>query len=100
MNGADNIMSTFVNQNHIDAPPSLALRTFNHNDILGDLDRDSNGNVVTTSDPQGINRDKQGNRTNINGYLVDPASGDVIENVNGQVMFPAEEMDERGEVPG
>jgi hypothetical protein len=91
-------MSTFAN--HIDVPPSLALRTFNHNDILGDLDRDSNGNVVTKNDQHGVSRDKQGNRTNVNGYLIDQASGDVIENLNGQVMFPADEMDERGEVPG
>jgi hypothetical protein len=30
----------------IDVPPNAELRTFNENDILGDLDRDEKGNVV------------------------------------------------------
>lgn len=91
-------MTAFITS--IDVPPNLALRTFNHNDILGDFERDSQGNVVINKDQQGTNRDIQGNITNLKGYLVDPTSGDVIENLNGQVMFPARDIDERGEVPG
>jgi hypothetical protein len=30
----------------VDAPPQADLRSFNENDILGDLDRDEKGNVV------------------------------------------------------
>jgi hypothetical protein len=30
----------------VDAPPQAGLRSFNENDIFGDLDRDLKGNVV------------------------------------------------------
>jgi len=31
--------------------------------------------------------------------LIDPKTGDVINNFNGQVMFKKQELDERGELP-
>ena len=34
-------------QGEIDIPPSAELRTFNENDVLGDLDRDDKGNLIT-----------------------------------------------------
>jgi hypothetical protein len=33
-------------QTDLDVPPSAQLRTFNENDVLGDLDRDDKGNLV------------------------------------------------------
>lgn len=50
-------------------------------------------------DPDGNNVDKGGKPTNIRGYLVDPKTGDVIENKTSQVMFEAAELDDRGELP-
>ena len=48
-------MSQFNKQKAIEVPPRADLRTFNVNDILGDLDRDNRGNVVVAS--QGQNGD-------------------------------------------
>lgn len=45
-------------------PPNADLRTFNVNDILGDLDRDEKGNVVVSQDNEGNGRDKNGELTN------------------------------------
>jgi len=53
------------------------LRSFNENDILGDLSRDEKGNVVVE---KGQNKDKDGNLINPRGYLVDATSGAVVEN--------------------
>jgi len=43
--------------------------------------------------------DKDGNPTNERGYLIDPATGDVVNNVNQKKMFDKKELDERGEIP-
>lgn len=43
--------------------------------------------------------DKDGNPTNERGYLVDPATGDVINNLNKEKMFDKEDLDDKGEVP-
>ena len=83
----------------MDVPPRADLRTFNENDILGEIDRDEKGNVVVPKQSSGIYKDKDGNRINQKGYLVDPDSGAVLENQNFQQMFTREELDERGEVP-
>lgn len=99
MNMATNIQDQF-NQKAIDVPPNADLRTFNVNDILGEFDRDENGNAVVGQGQSGDNRDKQGNLTNQRGYLLDQNSGAVIENLNFQQMFSPNEMNENGEVPG
>ena len=39
-------------------PPNAEDRTFNVNDILGDLDRDDKGNVIVLQDKNGNNKDK------------------------------------------
>ena len=43
--------------------------------------------------------DKEGKPTNERGYLIDPKTGDVINNMNGEKMFSAKDLDEKGEVP-
>lgn len=47
----------------------------------------------------GLLRDKQGNIINARGYLIDPINGNIINSHNGAVMFPKNDIDERGEVP-
>lgn len=99
MQMAEPLLDNFKQQKAIDVPPNPDLRTFNVNDILGDLDRDEKGNVVVTQDGSGTHRDKTGALTNNRGYLLDDKEN-VIENLNGEIMFPNVDMDERGEVPG
>lgn len=97
---ADTLMHEFKNEEKIiDVPPLANLRTFNENDILGEVDRDEKGNVVVLKDNTGQQRDKDGNLINPRGYLVDAESGAVVENQNYQQMFSRSELDERGEVP-
>ena len=43
--------------------------------------------------------DKGGKPTNVRGYLLDPRTGGIIENKTSQVMFEADELDDRGELP-
>jgi len=50
-------------------------------------------------DSSGALKDKDGNPTNQRGYLVDPLTGAVVENMNHQRMFNASEMDARGDLP-
>mmetsp|Transcript_22416 Transcript_22416/g.27588 ORF Transcript_22416/g.27588 Transcript_22416/m.27588 type:complete len:387 (+) Transcript_22416:7037-8197(+) len=83
----------------VEMPPNADHRTFNVNDILGELDRDERGNIIVLQDSQGNNIDKTGQTTNIRGYLQDPATGDILENHTKQKMFGQEDMDDKGEVP-
>lgn len=94
-----NVMQDFRNKQNTNIPPSAFQRTFNENEILGDLDRDEKGNVVVLEDKNGRKHDKKRNPVNVKGYLIDPKSGDVIENATHQPMFEQKDMDERGEVP-
>lgn len=95
---ADTLLNDF-SSNQVDVPPRADLRTFNENDILGELDRDEKGNVVVLKDSTGALKDKDGNPTNERGYLVDPKTGSLVENLNHQKMFSATELDERGDLP-
>ena len=55
-------------------------RHFNVHDILGDFDRDDRGNLVMLQNKDGLLVDKNGNRVNEKGYLIDGKTGDVLEN--------------------
>lgn len=44
----------------IEVPPSAESRRFNENDIIGDLERDEKGNVVTKDDGKDGFKDKSG----------------------------------------
>ncbi len=74
------------------------MRTFNEHDVLGDLDRDDKGNLVTL-ERNGRYEDKKGERINQRGYLIDPQTGSVVDTFNRLPMFPATDLDERGELP-
>ena len=74
-------LQDFGKPNHpVEMPPNADHRTFNVNDILGELDRDDRGNIVVLQDNQGNNVDKTGHATNERGYLQDPNTGDILEN--------------------
>ena len=83
----------------VEMPPNADNRTFNVCDILGELDRDSRGNIIVLQDSEGHYLDKTGERTNVRGYLQDAATGDILENHTKQKMFDCAEIDEKGEVP-
>jgi hypothetical protein len=83
----------------VEAPPKWQSRRFNECDVIGDLDRDDKGNVIAQADPSGAHADKEGKPTNERGYLVDPTTGDIINNLNGETMFSKADIDERGEIP-
>ena len=86
------------NTHPVEMPPNADNRTFNVNDILGELDRDDRGNIIVLQDSQGNNCDKAGHPTNIRGYLQD-AKGDILENHTKQKLFGAADVDDKGEVP-
>ena len=96
-----NLMKDFQQKQDtlITIPPNAQLRDFNEHDVLGDLDRDDKGNLVVLEDKNGRKHDKKRNPVNQRGYLIDPKSNDVIENMTNQPMFAAAEIDERGEIP-
>lgn len=83
-------------------------RKFNVNDILGDFDRDERGHPLILQDKKGELVDKEGNRVNEKGYLVDPKTGDIVERSKpasngqktvGKKVFSADELDDLGELP-
>lgn len=74
-------------------------RKFNVNDILGEFDRDERGHPLILQDKKGELIDKEGNRVNEKGYLVDPKTGDVLERTQRMKVFDHKELDERGELP-
>lgn len=43
--------------------------------------------------------DKDGNRVNSKGYLIDEETGDIVEKENGRRIFDFNDLDERGELP-
>lgn len=95
-------------QDIMEVPPNADSRRFNECDIIGDFERDEKGNVIALDQngKGGANVDKnskfkdgQGKAANQRGYLIDPKTGDVINNLNGETMFPEKDLDERGEIP-
>lgn len=83
----------------VQVPPDSNKRNFNEHDILGEFDRDEKGNIILLQDNDGNCIDKKGNRVNERGYLIDPNTGDIIENHDKQKMFDKEDIDDRGEIP-
>ena len=83
----------------VQCPPNAESRLFNEHDVLGDVDRDEKANVIVLEDRDGQKHDKSGEPTNQRGFLINPHSGDVIENMTGQVMFKRADIDFKGELP-
>ena len=74
-------------------------KRFNINDILGEFDRDEKGNPLILQDKKGDLIDKDGNRVNEKGYLIDKITGDVVEKEKKRKIFDNKDLDERGELP-
>ena len=59
-------------------PPSKDKRTFNENDVKGEIDKDEEGKNDITELPNGDKVDKMGRRVNDKGFLIDK-DGNVID---------------------
>lgn len=96
-----NKMSAKQRSQIMEVPPTAESRRFNECDIIGDLDRDEKGNVIANEpDPKTKEqKDNKGRPTNERGYLTDPKTGDIINNLDGKKMFDKKDVDEKGEVP-
>ena len=79
-------------------PPNSEKKTFNINDIQGDLDRNEKGKLNIKESQDGEKIDKQERKVNRKGYLVDE-NGNIIESQSKHVMFKINELDEDGEIP-
>ena len=78
-------------------PPQPDERTFNVNQITGDIDRDERGRP-NLKEEGGMTVDNEGRRVNERGYLVDE-NGNIIEKKTKKVMFNMDSLDENGEIP-
>lgn len=57
----NDVIKDFNKPDHpVEMPPNAENRTFNVNDILGELDRDNRGNIIVLEDNQGNHIDKTG----------------------------------------
>lgn len=92
----------------MEVPPKADSRKFNECDIIGDFERDDKGNVIALDqngkaganiDKNSTFKDTKGKTANQRGYLIDPKTGDIVNNMDGQKMFPKQDLDERGEIP-
>jgi hypothetical protein len=83
----------------IDCPPVVGNRNFNENDILGDFERDTRGNIILLEGKDGEIIDKNGSLVNEKGYLIDGESGNVIEKEDKRTMFRKSQLDDMGELP-
>ncbi len=66
-------------------------------DIIGDFDKDRNGNIIIRRDKDNKMVDKKGRRVNNKGYLID-SQGNVV-NLDGKVIFDQTALSKDNEVP-
>jgi hypothetical protein len=71
-------------------------KRFNITDVIGDFDKDPNGDIILQRDKVGQYVDKKGRRVNEKGYLLDK-KGNVIDN-QGKVIFERKHLKD-GEIP-
>lgn len=83
----------------LEVPPTAESRRFNECDVIGNLERDEKGNVIPQEAGDNEFKDKDGFLTNNRGYLIDPKTGHVINNLNNEMMFDGADIDEKGELP-
>ena len=79
-------------------PPSHDKRTFNENDVKGELDRNEEGKYSPAVLPTGVMVDKYGRKVNEKGYLVDD-DGNVIDCKTEKQMFEKDKLDPSGDIP-
>ena len=79
-------------------PPTRNKRTFNENDIKGDVDKDEEGKKNIVVLPNGDKVDKMGRKVNDKGFLVDD-KGNIIDCKTNKKMFKKNQLDENGDIP-
>ena len=79
-------------------PPIRTKRTFNENDIKGDVDKDEEGKKNLAVLPNGDKVDKMGRKVNDKGFLVDD-KGNIIDCKTNKKMFKKNQLDENGDIP-
>lgn len=79
-------------------PPDPDKRTFNENDVKGELERNEEGKYSPAVLPNGVMVDKFGRKVNEKGYLVDE-KGNVIDSKTEKQMFDKKELDPNGDIP-
>lgn len=80
-------------------PPNPEDLTFNEHDILGDFDKDENGNIILVTDKFGNLTDKNGKLVNERGYLRDKFGHIKHKYEPGWRLFSIKDLDEKGEIP-
>ena len=78
----------------VEYPPKMENRNFNENDILGEFERDTKGNIILLENKKGQIVDTKGALVNEKGYLIDGVSGNVIEKEQQRTVFKKSELDE------
>ena len=83
-----------------ECPPTANSRNFNENDVLGKLNRDYGGFVVTPERNRitGKYKDLKGNKTNSKGYMIN-LNTDVVNNRDAEIMFEKKTIDFKNELP-
>lgn len=86
------------NEGMVKGSVQASKRNFNENDVLGNLDRDDDQNLVIPFNE--VDRgllDKAGRKINQAGFLVDE-DGNIV-NQAGDIIFKKEDLDDNGELP-
>lgn len=78
-------------------PKIFPFTKFNIKRVLGDFEMDPLGNPILDRGTDGFYLDRNGNRVNVRGYLIDK-QGNVIDK-QGKIMFEADMLDSEGEIP-
>lgn len=80
-------------------PPSFEnKRTFNENDIKGDLEKNDEGRYAPVTLQNGELVDKYGRRVNEKGFLIDE-NGNVIDSKTDRKMFKKDQLNDNGDIP-
>lgn len=66
-------------------------------DVIGDFDKDRNGNIIIRRDKNNMMVDKKGRKVNPKGYLIDD-EGNVV-NLDGKIMFEKFMLSKDNEIP-
>jgi len=92
------VNETSKNIDGMQIPPSPSKRTFNENDVKGELEKNEEGKYAPSVLPNGGMVDKYGRKVNEKGYLIND-KGDIIDTKTDKHMFKNKELDENGDIP-
>ena len=80
-------------------PPNPEDLDFNEHDILGDFNKDENGNIILVTDKYGNLTDNNGWLVNERGYIWDKFGHIKHKYEPGRRLFSVKDLDEKGEIP-